>query len=378
MTQDAGDASMRPDREERDARERAVEAVARQQLEQDSRWRQFALDESRCHAAAYEEEASRRDSPSRLAFLRLANEPTDQFISSLEPEAPPAHRENVRALDQPLPVQPRVELAGRAKSERYAAALVPSQPFPDLDRMIAAHVAGSNPTATIRVLETVSGNEAQDVDGGDGPGRAVTSDLFVQLAPTYTASLHGQIERAVQEHASLARRGELAKAPVDILTMGQLHSAAEAGAALGKTISNWSSAREQDGGRRYHRLAQEGTDAAGLLSNGFAHEPALGEPEIDAFVGGFAPITGQHEERAQASTLLLNLDRNDGWISDDRRSSSSATNAPGQEALAAAADEVDRLRAAVRQTIDELERVRGFLHPPLPALPVNRGAYRIS
>ena len=74
----------------------------------------------------------------------------------------------------------------------------------------------------------------------------------------------------------------------------------------------------------------------------------------------------------------MDLDRNGGWKSDDGPMSNNATNGSAQEAMAAATDELERLRAAVRRTIDELERVRGPVQPPLPALPLNRGSFRIS
>ena len=54
------------------------------------------------------------------------------------------------------------------------------------------------------------------------------------------------------------------------------------------------------------------------------------------------------------------------------------TSSSAQEATAATVAEVERLRIAVRRTIDDLERVRGSVQPALPALPRNSGAFRIS
>jgi len=41
----------------------------------------------------------------------------------------------------------------------------------------------------------------------------------------------------------------------------------------------------------------------------------------------------------------------------------------GQQAMAAAVEELERLRAAARRTADELEKIRGPVPPAFPARP---------
>jgi hypothetical protein len=378
MPHDTGDTWKRQNLEERGALERVLNAVARQQGERDSRWHRLFNDESRRHAATYEENASRLDSQSRPAFLQHGDELTDRFATSSEHAQQPAHDEMAPAFDQPLPVRPPLEPASSATTERIAPAMVPFIPSLEMSRLIAAHVEGPDPVNATRVMRPVSGHETQDVDGKNMFGRNATSDPIAQLAPNYTAP-GGQIARAVQEHVSRSREGEVAEAPVNTLTVGQLHSLAVTGADTLEMLAGYSTSREEGPFRASRRPAQNQIEAAGLNSSAFAREAALDEPAIGSLFSGFGPVMGRNEEQEHARTQPMSYARDDGWQSDNRDSSNSAPNtSAGQEALVAAANEVERLRAAVRQTIDDLERVRGFVNPPMPAVPVNRGAFRIS
>ena len=113
------------------------------------------------------------------------------------------------------------------------------------------------------------------------------------------------------------------------------------------------------------RLGNWGGDAERLIPN----SPVLAD---------ITEMTGQRNQRADRGSFPPSVDRGAEWEAGHALSSGATIRTPTQDATTAAADEVERLRAAVSRTIEQLERVRGSIAPPLPALPPNRGAFRIS
>ena len=117
-------------------------------------------------------------------------------------------------------------------------------------------------------------------------------------------------------------------------------------------------------------------------------KPDLTKPTVDTVTGQVRsqaetgegirePLLDSAQDRGRDG-YRSQSDRIDGRQSLDGPSFDTAANGSVHEAIAAATDELERLRAAVRRTIDDLERVRGSVQPHLPALPVNRGSFRIS
>lgn len=92
----------------------------------------------------------------------------------------------------------------------------------------------------------------------------------------------------------------------------------------------------------------------------------------------FADLVDQCDRRIDSRKAFTISDKDSRWNDGEDPSASTSTNAYAKEAIAAVADELERLRAAIRRSIDDLERVRGSVQTPLPALPPNRGAFRIS
>jgi hypothetical protein len=115
-----------------------------------------------------------------------------------------------------------------------------------------------------------------------------------------------------------------------------------------------------------------------MIPTEIAHDRTVSASTTDSIFGGFDDMFGQDNQRAKLSDSHTTFDRAGGWNTDDGHFSDAATNSSAQQALAAATEEVERLTAAVKSTIHELERIRGSVQPPLPALPVNRGVFRIS
>ena len=85
----------------------------------------------------------------------------------------------------------------------------------------------------------------------------------------------------------------------------------------------------------------------------------------------------QYDLNKRMSVSILR-DQNGGYGIDGGPFSNVTSSQSVQDALAAATEEVERLTAAVRRTIHELERARGSVQPALPALPLNFGSLRLS
>jgi hypothetical protein len=107
----------------------------------------------------------------------------------------------------------------------------------------------------------------------------------------------------------------------------------------------------------------------------------------DPLARAFPPTRDRNEqtykgpsERERRQPRPLASDADDPWQNAMAGLPAGApANAPGGSESAVAASALgERLLAAVRQAIEELERLRSAVHNPLPAVPVNRGSFRIS
>ena len=395
MTQNSLDATMRHNNGWPSAFERGLDAVARQQAENDNRRRRLFLDGKRRQAVAYEEKFV-HDSIARLKLIPSGQEPTEQFTASIAREKVSAPGGMNEEADQRLQARPQLALDPHEDTVRYRSPMVPfiasltgtvaarlgladgphqtgptrippavigdavaireaehdvrrQRLFTDETKRQAAVDAENylqvsptplkplsngrepahrftdaalNKTDQTRIPDTVISLEKSDVRSEDMPRRHDGIDPITQLDPRYTAPLDGQLGTDVSAQMTLGREAEITKAMVDTVT-GHVRSQAETGADI--------------------------------------PEPILDSPQG----------RGRDGYRAQS-------DRIDGRQGVDGPLFDTAANGSAHEALAAAADELERLRAAVRRTINDLERVRGPVQPHMPALPVNRGSFRIS
>jgi len=249
---------------------------------------------------------------------------------------------------------------------------------PNLYRTIAAHaglVEGLEPSDPIRLLRAAIGNETHESRLGNMPRRDASTESFEQLATRYTESLHVQLKPVVRQHLMLGREDQFTRDLGDTLTSGQVHSHAETDAKEREFGTDNSQNHGED--QRSLRHAHHAAQIERIIPSEIAHERAASASAFGSIFGGFGEMLGQDDQRGNPINSRTTFDRASGWDTDDGHLSNTATNGSAGEALTAA-DELERLRDAVRRTIDELERVRGSVQPPLPALPVNRGAFRIS
>ena len=360
--------------------ERTLEAVARQDGEQDSRRRQLFMDESR-RTVAINAEPFVGDSPNHPRCLPSGQESTNAFADAMAPETIPARSRIGREGGRPPRVQPELALVGAAEVDRYLRVKGSFAPFVELSRSIAHHagpVEGITSSAPSRLLEAVLGAETHRIRPDDMTGRDATTDALARLAPRYTMPLNRQLEGVVLAQAIRGREAELTNVSAAHLTSSPINSPTE----LGANEREFLAAGTHDGGRdhgfRSPRIAYPRAQADGMIANDLTHNWLDGVSVIGANRGGLGDMIGQGDLRANSGTPHPTIDRFDASKSDDGPSSNAATSGAAQDAMAAAAGELERLRTAVRRTIDELERVRGSVQPPLPSLPVNRGAFRIS
>jgi HAMP domain-containing protein len=357
--------------------DRALDAEATQQGENDSRRRRLLGDEKRRQAAVYEEK-SLHHTITHLRFLPSGQESTDRFINSVIPEKGPVRDEIVSESGQTLSAQPQPARSSQTQAEPYISVGGHLAPPTELYRTIATRAGlleGPNQSDPTRLFGAASGKEGHEARLGEMPGGNVGSDPIALLSSRYTGALHGQLAPVVQQHLSLGREDQFTRELSDNLKSGQVHSQAETHANEQERRSDNAQIYGRDPRSRSLRLAYQPAQVEGMIPSEIVHDRGVGASAIDSVVAGFGQMFGQGDHRGNSRTTF---DQDAGWNTDDRHCANTATNGSPQDATAAAADEIERLRAAVRRTIDELERVRGSVQPPLPALPLNRGAFRIS
>jgi hypothetical protein len=303
------------------------------------------MEESRRIAAAHAETIL-GGSPADVIFVSSAGAPVSQFgYDGASAEGPPGSGAN----HEPGQVASTGPAAAGAwgPSGRIAGAMVPITPSPDLAALIAAHAraveSSGRFTADPRVAPPIGQGPSEAAAENPLYSPGATSPL-AGLSSSYTAPLPGQ----------------------------PAGSFADTGAALAAEpwfVADRAGGRERDPVAIAPEHGDPGNRAGGL----FATEPAT--RIISARLGD---VIGQRDWHAQRNDSRASADRGDDRHGDDRPAGTAPTTEPVRETIAAAADELERLSAAVRRTIDDLERIRGPVQPNLPALPANRGPFRID
>jgi hypothetical protein len=360
--------------------ERTMEALARLDVEQDARRRTLFMDESQ-RSAVIHAGTFLRDVPTHLKFLPSGIESTAAFANSMPRETGPARSRIGRESGQTPRVQPELALVSDAEVERYMRVRGSFAPSPEPFRSIAAQAGldeGRKPSGPTRLLEAAIGKEKHDVRVDGMSGRDATNGALGRLAPRYSMPLTRQLERVALELAAPKRIAELSNVSADHMTSGQMSSQTEMGETEHALLPGGAHDGGPDLGCRSPRIAYPRALADRMIANDLTHNRLDGAPMIGADRAGLGDMIGQGDRRANPRSLHPTVDRDGALKSDDGSSSNTATSGAAQEAIAEAAGELERLRNAVRRTIDDLERVRGSVQPPLPSLPVNRGAFRIS
>jgi hypothetical protein len=370
MSHDKVDNSVRQSRDSPGTLERVSNTVARQQLEYDSQRGRLFLEESRQKAGIH---AARLvgDLPAYLNLIAPQSEPTGHLNKQQTPTETPARGGIAREAHRPAGIS-QPALAGRATTGASIAAILAALPLPDLSRMVGAHagnVHDPNRPDPIQPMETLIAEGRHDVPSPKRRAPAAAPEWIAQLPLKYTDPMFGDPLNASHALVTLGREGPLTKPFADSVTFNHLYSQTEASTTHQAVLGGSSQDRRPYPDSRSLRLGEEGARTRHRISN---------DRVIGSGFAGFSDVIGQGNQSDISGNPHTNSDRGGEWNAEDGRSSSAGLQGSAQETIAAVADEVERLRAVVRQTIDDLERARGSVQPSLPALPPNRGAFRIS
>lgn len=227
---------------------------------------------------------------------------------------------------------------------------------------------GNTTTVLAGVLAGLDSQENPLASANDVAGRDVLTSSIAQLVPQYAGPFVGRLSHLDAEKASSQRQAGFATGWADHVALDQLPSEASAEASRQEPLAGASVDRGQNQQIRTRRF--------GSLENA-SEMLTVNDRLSDAALGDIVEMTGLRDWRANPGHLDLALAHDTRWNTEDGLASQTTTRT-GEPEARAAADEVERLRTAVKETIDELDRIRGSVHPPLPALPLNRGTFRIS
>ena len=350
MLEDTPDESMPQLGDHSNALERALAAAARQQFEHDSRRRHF-LDESR-RKAAQRAETFKGDSPALLTALPSGREPTGRFTGSVGWNMEQAGGRIARESDPALHLHPQLGTASHAMPDPGMRATAPFQSSLELSRVIAAHAGLAEACSQLgptRLMRTSIGQQTRDIRSDDMRARDTANDPFAQVALKYTVPLHEQIETTFQERSRFGPGAELTTALADALTPGEDYSQPDTGVDERAIPFDKSQSRGRDRGFQIPGLGDHDSHAKAMLTRAIAGDWPVGAPEIGSASVGFGDLIGHGGHRANPSDPRRPSLQDGGWKSDDGAASGAVTPGRAQEAMAAAVDELERLRTAVRR-----------------------------
>jgi hypothetical protein len=331
--------------------EHALAGVARQQTQRDSQ--RSLLDEALSTASLQIEELF-GETPAHLRVLPAAKETGDRLAETTARDFEPARARIARESDSPLARNYGEPLHGRLAT--VASEDMRIEPRRQFTKALAQTLARSE---------------------NDSQARLGLDDPVTQLARNYREPVPGQPETVGSEDTGIEPGGQFTKAFAE--TLARRATRSQARGALDEQTLPFSKAA-LDNLYQYYQSSEPGWHAARAqtIADNVSRTGEAGVSASGSVLGGLSDIFDQRGPRSGSTDAGTTPDRDSGWNRDDGRSSAPVGNDSAHEAMAVAASELERLRLTVKRTIDDLERVRGSVHPPLPALPVNRGSYRIS
>jgi hypothetical protein len=325
----------------------AVDTQLRRESDRDARrWLEHYIDERRHQAGAVE--GNRRDAGAALTELLL---PADSKpIARLsEPEKLQAGAPRVAVSTANDPTLP-VDHTDQARAIRSAAAQQQhpiEPPQPRVRAQIAEAIGGSqlSQAESARQLATRIGPTKPDA-GSSIPtdvvlGQYAQTIPVTPLASLYTSPVAG-MERASDVLSQQAKTG-------------------------GTFQESWGDVRVNHGPSP--RAVQENAATELAMSNALTRDRTLGDHAIGSALSGLPEGVGPADRRRPATGAPTMIGPNQ----DSERLISPWADPPagtsGKESIAAATDELERLRSAARRTADELEKIRGPVPPAFPARP---------
>jgi hypothetical protein len=357
--------STREDPVQPNALEQALDAVIKRHVESDRDRRQLLMEKTHRAATAYEETIVRdnRTSPSADA--------TAHALIALSSGGAGVD------LDEIFRAQPQVALADQMVDDHLLGDAHSKTQFREQSATVVAptgHAENLSGRSQRSMLEPESGRVGHDVRQLRIPG----NDSIVELADKLTTPFGEPSRAPLPAAAGASHDAAFTQALVDTLMTESLHSRAGISADLLNPLDERARDGREDQRFRSTQTARLRAREKGMADGDLVNVSAVDEPAISSIIGGGELSHVEAENRVHQGNSRMTSDRDGGWKSGPGAATDTGQDSAVQHAVAAAVDEVERLRAAVRRTIDELARVRGPVEPPLPALPPDRGAFRIS
>ena len=204
------------------------------------------------------------------------------------------------------------------------------------------------------------------------------NEQIAQFAPNYTKLPNEQNRAAILEQMSARTEDEFTRLLANKQTTDRIRVQAGINRNDRQLPPEVFQNHENDRNIRSLHVSYQGLLPEGMKSSEQALERTAAVPTFDSIAANFVASIAQGDKRTSSTSIPTNLDRDAGYGTDGGPFSNATAGQSVQDALAAATEEVERLTAAVRRTIHELERARGAVQPALPALPFNFGSLRMS
>jgi hypothetical protein len=346
----------------------ALNVAAIHQAEHDSRLLERVRGDTLQQTTSHERNLLKL-SPGELNFLSSDGRAVDRSIDPVNHER--------SEIDGALPFKSRVRLAVQPEFARYAIVTTPRSIGLQVEQSIAGQ-AGPHQVGPSQFLETITRNQRRDNRSESGSELRNTGDQIAQFAPSYTKLLQDQNRTALLEHTSARTGDEFTRLLTDNRTSDRIRAQAATNRDDRQLPPEVFQNYEKNRDMRPLLGSYQGLLPEGMKSSELALERTAAAPTFESIAANFGVSITQGDKRTSSTNISTNLDRDGGYGIDGGPFSNVTSSQSVQDALAAATEEVERLTAAVRRTIHELERARGSVQPALPALPLNFGSLRLS
>jgi hypothetical protein len=347
---------------------RVLERLAVQQAEIDSHRLRRLSGETLQQTTSHERNPLKLP-PTELSFLSSDGHTVDRSVDAVD--------QGRLEIDGAVPFNSRARLAVQTEFARYANVTIPRSMGPEVEQTIAGH-AGAYQVGPSHLLETITGSNARVHRSESRSDLRNTNDQIAQFAPSYTKLLNDQNRTAVLERMSARTGDEFTRLLADKRTSDRIRAQAETNRGDRQLPPEVFENYEKNRDMRSLLGSYQGLLPEGMKSSEPALERTAAAPAFDSIAANFGASIAQGDKRTSSTNISTNLDRDGGYGIDGGPFSNVTSSQSVQDALAAATEEVERLTAAVRRTIHELERARGSVQPALPALPLNFGSLRLS
>jgi hypothetical protein len=325
----------------------AVDTLLRRESDRDARrWLEHYTDERQRHAGAVE--ADRRDASAALTDL-----------------LPPSESKPIAPLSEPEILQ-----AG-APRNGVSSANEPTLPRDDSDQATAIRSAAAQQQHPIEPPQSLIKALIADAIGG----KQFSQDEPARLRATRIGPTKPDAGSSIPTDVMLGQYAQTMPVtpPASLFTspvtgMDQASDVLSQEAKTGVTFqASWSDVPVNRG--LLPQPVQENAATELAMSKALTRDRTLGDHAIGSALSGFPQAVGPGDLRGRAINAPTMIEPNPGSERQVSPWADTPATSSGKESIAAATEELERLRSAARRTADELEKVRGPVPPAFPARP---------